>query len=114
CFDRLDVDHVRRFGDFQRLPWLCLLERRSLEDAKTSAPIALDAHEVFSLTRLQQIHQAIETAAALVEPTFGLSKDLLHVTQVHRPPRAGGGGENPSGALHAFSRARRLVWRRFR
>ena len=81
------------------------LERRSLEDAQAAATIALDAHGVLALQRLQQIHQAAETVAALIVSAVGLTKDLFDVAQIHRPPGVRGGSENLRCSRDAVGRA---------
>src|SRR4029077_1511111 len=73
------------------------LERRALEHAQAAAAIALDAHESLALARLQQIHQAAEAVAPLVEAALALAQDLFDVAQVHRPARAGRRAEDRAG-----------------
>ena len=86
-----------------------LLHRRPLEHAQPAAAIALDPDEPFALTRLQQVHQTAEPVAPLVEAAIGLTQDLFHVAQVHRPARRRRGREDLAGALDA--RLGLSVWR---
>ena len=105
-FDRLDVDYFGRLLDRRRCGSCgAALQGRPGEHAQAAAAVALDADEPLLLRRAQQVHQAGEPVAALVEAALGLAENLLHVAQVHRPARIRRGGENAAGALHAFGGA---------
>ena len=62
-----------------------LRECRTLEHPQAAAAVAFDAHQLFALQRLEKVHQPAEVIAAFIETTFGLSQDLFHVTEIHRP-----------------------------
>src|SRR6185295_14851117 len=86
------------------------LKLRSLEDAQPAAAVALDSDEAFTLAGLQQVHQAAEPVATLVESTLGLSKNLFHVAEIHRPPCVPGGDQDAPGDAHAFGVVADLRW----
>src|SRR4029077_13796678 len=77
----------------------------TLKDAKAAAAIELDPHEAVALQRFQQVHQAAEAVARVVEAAVVVAKNLLHVAEIHRPACARRGGENLPRAADARLRA---------
>ena len=71
-----------------------LLQDRPLEDEQAAAAISFEPHEALALTGTQQIDQAGEPVAALVETTIGCAQQLLDIAQVYRPPRGRRGRQN--------------------
>ena len=92
---------LRQVGPADRRRGDAALKRRSLEHAKPTAAIALDPDEALTLASLQQIHQAAEAVAALVEAALGLPQDMFDVRRYigQRAPVAA--RESLAGATHA-------------